>query len=205
MTKGNDTVDNSQEETLAHSVSLWLVALKDGSERAAEELWSRYYERMVYYCRRKLPFFDRRLFDSEDVAISAFHSLCNGISDGRFPQLRDRESLWALVSVITARKLFHQIRHNSAQKRDSRALISLDDSDVAGAAPPDLSIQVEEELEYLLSILPEPALKEIARLKAEGKSNEEIAEAQSCGKRTIERRLELVRRIWTHDLQKHLD
>ena len=81
----------------------------------------------------------------------------------------------------------------------------MDDSDVAGAAPPDLSIQVEEELEYLLSILPEPALKEIARLKAEGKSNEEIAEAQSCGKRTIERRLELVRRIWTHDLQKHLD
>jgi len=36
------------------SVTCWIQEIKAGDEVAAEELWNRYYQRLVHLCRKKL-------------------------------------------------------------------------------------------------------------------------------------------------------
>ena len=48
--------------------------------------------------------------DEEDVALSAFDSFCRGDGAGRFPRLDDRDDLWRLLLLLTARKAAHLIR-----------------------------------------------------------------------------------------------
>ena len=42
----------------------------------------------------------------------------------------------------------------------------------------------------------EPELRQIAQLRLDGYTNAEIAAQLGCALRTVERRLELIRRIW---------
>ena len=43
--------------------------------------------------------------DEEDIVQNAFHSFFQGVANGRFlSQLDDRDNLWRLLVVITARK-----------------------------------------------------------------------------------------------------
>ena len=49
--------------------------------------------------------------------MSAFHSLCDRVGRGQFPQLADRDDLWRLLVTITARKVISAVRHQTRQKR----------------------------------------------------------------------------------------
>ena len=99
------------------SVTRWITALKDGDEAAAQPLWERYYRRLVSLARQKLPNARRRQADEEDVVQSAFHSFFQGVARGRFPQLHDRDNLWRLLVVITARKALDQIAQEHSKRR----------------------------------------------------------------------------------------
>src|SRR5690349_5944237 len=92
------------------SITGWLAQLAEGDRPAAEQLWRRYFHRLVGLARRKLRDAPRRVADEEDVALSAFDSFCRGAEQGRFPDLADREGLWALLMTITARKACHLLR-----------------------------------------------------------------------------------------------
>ena len=54
---------------------------------------------------------------------------------------------------------------------------------------------MDEECERLFSKLDDD-LRCIAQGKLDGYTNQELAEQMNCGLRTIERRLELIRRVW---------
>jgi DNA-directed RNA polymerase specialized sigma24 family protein len=54
------------------SVSRWLGPLQDGDPAAVQQLWQRYFHRLVGLARKKLHGAPRRLADEEDVALSAF-------------------------------------------------------------------------------------------------------------------------------------
>ena len=99
------------------SVTRWVTALKDGDVAAAQPLWERYYRRLVGLAREKLDAARRRAADEEDVVQSAFHSFFQGVAKGRFPQLDDRDNLWRLLVVITARKALDQLAHDHALRR----------------------------------------------------------------------------------------
>ena len=86
------------------SVSHWIEQLKAGNQAAAQELWDRYFQRIVHLARKKLQGSPRRAADEEDVALSAFHSFCQGAKQGRFPRLQDQGGLWQLLVMLTARK-----------------------------------------------------------------------------------------------------
>src|SRR6266852_4950772 len=98
------------------SVTNWLVHLKAGDAAAAQALWERYFPRMVALARKRLH--GARLpQDEEDVALSAFDSFCRGAQEGRFPNLADRDDLWRLLLVITARKALDQLERQGRLKR----------------------------------------------------------------------------------------
>ena len=49
-------------------------------------------------------------FDEEDVALSAFHTFCRSIMDGRYGEVANRDALWQLLLVVTINKARRRIR-----------------------------------------------------------------------------------------------
>jgi len=153
----------------------------------------------------------RRAADEEDVALSAFDSFCRGATEGRFPELADRDNLWQLLVTITARKAVQLRRHERRQKRGGGHVrgdsafclgtdVPADQADikqVIGNAPtPEFAAQTAEEYQLLLGRLKEPSLRSIALWKMEGYSNHEIAARLGCVPRTVERKLAVIRTLW---------
>jgi RNA polymerase sigma factor (sigma-70 family) len=179
---------------------------------AARRLWELYFARLLRLVNRKLPRHLRRAFDEEDVALSAFKSLCAGFARGRFPH-REEGSLWGVLVVIAARKAQAYLRHHNRRKRgggrvlgesavrrpgDEPGRVGLEA--ILGDEPtPDFAAQVAEEYERLLAALGDEGLRTIAALKMQGYSVEEIAEQTGSTRRTIERRLQIIRRTWGED------
>ena len=195
---------------LEETVAQWITGLRAGDEDAARGLWVRYCGRLVALARGRLPSSARRESDEEDVALSAFHSFCRGVQRGRFPDLTDDSGLWPLLMVITARKSLHHLRAHNAMKRGGGHLrgesaIRRGDGEedeaavnrIIGSEPtPEYAAEVAEQAENLLACLEDPSLQRLALLKLEGHRNDEIATISGCARRTVERRLGLIRRIW---------
>src|SRR5262245_48483230 len=105
------------------SVSRWLDLLQAGDSAAAQQLWQRYFHRLVGLARKRLADTPRRAADEEDVALSAFDSFCRNAERGRFPDLTDRDGLWRLLVVITARKASHLRRDLGCPRRGGGVLV----------------------------------------------------------------------------------
>src|SRR5258708_39726189 len=131
------------------SVSRWLGPLRAGDPAAVPNLWERYFHRLVGLARAKLQNAPRRAADEEDVALSAFDSFCRNAGDGRFPDLLDRDGLWRLLMVMTARKAAHLKRDASRQKRGGG---------VAPVAPANRDGEDDSSLEQILSAQPSPEM-----------------------------------------------
>jgi DNA-directed RNA polymerase specialized sigma24 family protein len=195
------------------SVTLWVGNLKAGDHDAAQKLWERYFEKLVRIARAKLSVARRPGVDEdeEDAALSAFDSLCHGAAHGRFPQLADRDDLWKLLVVITARKALDQMQRRGRQKRGGgrvmgeSALVGPGGDEggggldqVVGQEPsPEFAAMVAEEHRRLLDMLGDDTLRQIAVWKMEGYTNEEIRVRLGCALRTVANKLELIRRTWT--------
>jgi DNA-directed RNA polymerase specialized sigma24 family protein len=191
------------------SVTALLEQLKGGDHEAVRLLWQRYYPRLVALARMKLQAAPRRAADEEDAALSAFNSFCSRAEQGQFPDLKDRDGLWALLVILTARKAADLVKRQQRQKRgggrvqgDSALQPAAGDSgpggfdDLEGDDPtPEEAALLAEEVESLLGRLRDPALRQLAVWKLEGYTNAEIAQRQGCSLPTIERRLALIRRL----------
>jgi hypothetical protein len=59
-------------------VTLWLDELRNADEAAARKLWNHFFTRLCEVARKKLRPETRRVYDEEDAALSAFHSICAG-------------------------------------------------------------------------------------------------------------------------------
>ncbi len=188
------------------SVSQWIVRLKAGDREATRELWEHYFRRLVGLARGKLTGRQRGA-DEEDVALSAFASFCDGAEQGRFPQLDDRDDLWRLLMVITARKALRLLRDEGRLKRGGGQVVLADADEgaleqVIGREPaPEFAAQVVEEFQYLLDHLPDENLRSVVVWKMEGFTNEEIAAKLNCAPRTVERKLQVIRELWRPESQ----
>jgi RNA polymerase sigma factor (sigma-70 family) len=196
------------------SVTHWLDLLKAGEPAAAQRVWELYFERLVRLARHRLAGVPRRAADEEDVAQSAFLSFCLSAQAGRFPQLKDRDDLWQLLVVLTARKALALARRERRQKRGGGKVVAASDLDdpkkpaeepaiaqIIGREPtPEFAAQFAEECERLLTSLGNDELRAVALRKMEGDTNEEIAHKLGCVPRTIERRLRIIRALWGKEL-----
>lgn len=188
--------------TQSGSVSHWLLALKEGDKAAAQPLWERYHLRLVALAREILRGSSRRAADEDDVVQNAFQSFFDGVARGRFPQLNDRHNLWQLLVVITARKALTQVRKDRRTAPGPSALTTGAAEaalmHVVGDEPtPELAAQLIEEVERLLDKLGDDKLRRIARWKLEGYHQGEIAQMLSCSPRTVIRKLEMIRLLWS--------
>jgi RNA polymerase sigma factor (sigma-70 family) len=199
--------------TAEGSVSRWVSALKDGDTAAAQPLWERYHRRLVALAREKLRTARRRAADEEDVVQNAFHSFFRGVAAGRFPQLDDRDNLWRLLVVITARKALDQLAYEHTKRQGSGTVqgeswitpgttrsVEAGMEQVVGDEPtPEFAALVAEEYERLLATLDDEVLRRVAVWKMEGLTNDEVAERLGCSRRTVARKLDTIRVIWNDE------
>jgi DNA-directed RNA polymerase specialized sigma24 family protein len=187
------------------SVTQWIAQLRSGDDAAAGKLWERYFHRLAGLARKHLQDIPRLPADGEDVALSAFHSLCAGLEQGRFPALADRDSLWRLLVTITARKARQVVRDEHRQKRGGGQVAG--DPDGANGLEhllsreptPEFAAEVAEQCRLLLSKLGDDELRMIALWKMEGVDSEQIAARLGKALRTVERRLQLIRTLWSNE------
>jgi DNA-directed RNA polymerase specialized sigma24 family protein len=190
------------------SVTAWLDGVKTGNNADIQRLWDRYFERLVRLARARLPGNRRRVFDEEDVALSAFESFCDRAGRGQFPEMNDRNDLWRLLLTITVRKAVMAIRHQTRQKRGAGAVLgesalTSGKATVGGVTEflnrdptPEEVVQFTDELESYLNRLNDSVLRTVAVRKLEGHSTQEIAAELRTSARTIDRKLQLIRAIW---------
>ena len=194
------------------SVTGWIDLLRDGDPAAAQPLWERYFARLVGLARARLRAARApgAAADAEDVALSAFESFWDGAGRGRFPRLRDRDDLWRLLVVITARKAANQARDQRRQKRgggrvlDEAALLDADadgglERFVGREPSPEFAATLAEEFRARLEALGDDTLRKIAVWKMEGHTSEEIAARLNCAVRTVANKLTLIRLKWEKD------
>ena len=197
------------------SVTNWLDQLKRGeADDLQQQLWNRYFEQLIQLARSHLHQDLRRVEDEEDAVLSALNSFFVRLKAGQFPSLNDRTSLWPLLVNITLCKTRNLYRRQSAQKRDVRRTVSGTSNEeeenwldqLAHEAPnPELAVEAAEEANRLLAALGKDTLQEVARLKLEGYTNAEIAAKVGVMERSVERRLALIRQIWTEHIEAELD
>ncbi|MCA9245669.1 MAG: sigma-70 family RNA polymerase sigma factor [Planctomycetales bacterium] len=188
--------------------------MRDADAVAAQQLWSRFYDRLVRLAERRLNGLPRGMADEEDIAAGVMQSLCRGAVAGRFENVRDRDDLWWLLLAITKQKIVNYIRHETAAKRgagrvnresdlarqnDTVERFSLDHL-VSEEPTPEYVMVLEEENGRLMELLRNEQLRKIATLRIEGYSIPEIAAETGISQRSVERKLQLIRGTWSQEL-----
>lgn len=198
-------------DMIAGSVTRWLEQLGSGDDSLAQQaLWERYFGRLAGVARRHLPNAVRRAADQEDIALSALHSFFKAARQGRYPQLRDRTELWPLLAHIVTCKAIGQTRRELAVKRgggdvkgESAVIdVSADggregfDELTSAATSPAVIAELNELVQRLFAVLDDDTLRGVARQKMEGYHNWEIAKRLGVAERTVERKLQRIRKLW---------
>ena len=185
------------------SVTRWIDQLKSGDPVAAQNLWERYFRRLLGVARKRLRTGGPRVADEEDVALSAFNSLFRGAKQGRFPRLDDRDDLWRLLVVLTVRKASKVVRDEGRQKRGPKPAMQSSATDdtpldevISREPTPEFALQIAEEWERLFALLDRSELRTVALWKMEGYTAEEIARKLDCTPRTVFRKLDIIRGLW---------
>lgn len=206
-------------DSISGSVTQHIVALKAGDEAAVQPLWDRYFEQLARLVRAHLRATRMRsiVADEEDMALSAIQSVCDGIQNGRFPQLADRDDLWKLLVCVARCKVLDQRKHEAREKRGGGKVVSeadlAADDDAArpldqldptaviyqtarGEPTPEFAALVAEEYARRMDQLGDPELCRIAELKLACFTNQEIAQAIGRSLRTTTLRLEKIHKLW---------
>jgi DNA-directed RNA polymerase specialized sigma24 family protein len=191
-----------------HSITQFIHLLRDGDPNAATPIWNHFYNRLVTLANRKLKSRVRRTVEGEDVAQSVFDSCFRAVQEGRVPDLKNRDNLWALLVTITERKAFNTNRNMTAQKRGGGEVLGesvfLCKSDlfspgiagVAGDEPtPEFVAMFAEEVDNRLKGLPEDS-RQIVSLMLEGYKQNEIARKTGFSLAKVERKISIVRKQW---------
>ena len=100
-----------------NSITRWLQQARDGDEHARQELWVRYYERLIRLAKSRIATGNARVSDEEDVVVGAFDAFFRALEHGKFPELGDRDGIWRLLVVIADNKALDLYRYQNRQKR----------------------------------------------------------------------------------------
>lgn len=202
-------------------VSEWIERIKAGDQEAATKLWNKYYDKLIRLACRRLKGARRRSEDEEDVVARAFETFFRRAKEESFSELRDRNDLWRLLVTITDRKAKNFVRAETRQKRGSGKIRGESGfygnakdkkkkpadgggaDQFAGVEPtPEFTAMMLDHFQHLLDGLDED-LREIALLKLEGFSHDEIAQEIGRSARTVERRVWLIREKWKQEDEKN--
>ena len=177
------------------SVTQWIDPLKTGDREAIGQLWRLYAQPLFDLARRRLNGSPKLVDRAEDLAVDAFLSFCRHAAAGDFKELANRRNVWGLLACITIRKTFG-FRTKEGKRPDAVGELSgLGERGFEGVASHEPEPEFVATVTSLLALL-SPELREVAVLKMEGLTNQEIAGRRSCALRRVERQLAMIRGRW---------
>jgi DNA-directed RNA polymerase specialized sigma24 family protein len=194
------------------SITVWFSQLRAGDPLAAAKLWDRFFERLVVVAGQQMATVNRRVADEEDIATGVMAALCRCAGRGQLPAIDNRDDLWQQLLRWTKHDVIDHVRASTAAKRGSKRVrgnsvfskqVGADDIEAGfdsfadRTATPDLLVEMDEQLNLLLDRLPEPLLRQLALMKMEGYSSDEIASELGVSPRTVSRKLNLIRSYWS--------
>lgn len=194
----------NHDDSSATSISEWIVGVKQRDERAAQQIWNRYYEKLVQLAKTKLQGVRFPTEDAEDVAAMAINEFYRGAQESRYPNVRDRKSLWPLLLKITADRAIDEYRKTRTQKKEwETRLVSIDngpDSQIRNLAvvisnspTPEFTAMVREQLVRFIGML-DPRSQKIVIARMAGYTRKEIAEHIKMTIATVDLELAVARK-----------
>jgi DNA-directed RNA polymerase specialized sigma24 family protein len=164
--------------------------VKAGDPVAAQKLWDLFSPRVLGLVNKKLRLHGPGLAEPEEVVLSVLASFFVGARRGQFTQLHDRADLWNLLAAITRNKVVDVL---ARQARQPSCFCADLDKVLDTKSSLDLHLVVTEQLDRL----GDSRLRSIVVWKLEGYTEVEIAGLLGCSVRTVERKVRLIRSIWT--------
>ncbi len=152
-----------------------LEQLHSGDPRVIEQIFVNLAPGLRALVRRRLPQALRTKLDSEDVVLSVWTDVLDGLRNGRW-SFRDAAHLRAFMNTAARNRLIdRQRQHRTALEKER--LLSLEDRDVLAVSGPGPSatVRADDLWQQLLTLCP-PAHHELLRLKRQGLPLNEIAE-----------------------------
>ena len=214
MAESHNSIEShaASDDANGSQVTMWLRKLEAGDADSANNLYQHFCSRLKTLVRGQIPAHVRATYDQDDVAVSAFHSLFLGVREQRY-QFDNRDDFSRLLMLIAERKIAKRIRYETQDKRDIRRRMensvflrlspNQQDEERAGVKSlpgcepsPEFATEVAETCENLLAALPDDSCRKIALLMLENYTAEQVAEKLGCSRRTVQRKLLVIRRTW---------
>jgi DNA-directed RNA polymerase specialized sigma24 family protein len=177
--------------------------LKAGNKVAVEALWRHFFEPLVRVACGRINPVHRRGADPVDVVVDAFLDFCSHLArpdvEQRFPRLRNRQDLWKLLVCFTVRAASDFVvkvrrRHNILAGEST-----LGPAGFAGFSDGEPGPELAAAVDDLIAKLPDEDLREVARLRMAGCTNQEIASVLGRCVSTVELKLARIRGYWKAD------
>jgi RNA polymerase sigma-70 factor (ECF subfamily) len=200
--------DDGQHDD-SHRFSSVERRLQAGDEAAAREVFERYSKRLIHLARSRMGGRLQSKIDPEDVVQSAFRSFFQRQRDGQF-SLPTWDSMWGLLIRITLRKCGRNLEHFTAAKRDVRQdAAAPGDADASWsswaaidrAPTADEAAQLRETIGLLMAGMDDPGERTTFAMRLEGCKVQEIADRLGCTERTVQRKLDRIKRTLAQCMQ----
>lgn len=194
--------ENLDDPNTPTSLSRLIAHWPEAESAAVERIQQEYFRRLAALSRRVLGQLPGASTEAEDVVQSALASLCRFMrrkSDGRD---MGRDDVWRLLCHIVACKSRRRVQRQTRGLPGGKVRPETDFAEDEAASPlmrlpDDLSAdEFDRQLVEIIEPLELP-LQQIALLAVEGHTHAEIAQRLGCSKRTIIRKLEIIRhKVW---------
>ncbi|HET6884221.1 MAG TPA: sigma-70 family RNA polymerase sigma factor [Pirellulales bacterium] len=153
-----------------------LEQLPSGDPRVVAQIFVNLAPGLRALVRRRFPSSLRPKLDSEDVVLSVWTDVLDGLRSGRW-SFRDAAHLRAFLNTAARNRLIdRQRQHRAAMERERQ--LSVEDRDalaVESGARPSATVRADDLWQQLLALCP-PAHHELLRLKHQGLPLSEIAQ-----------------------------
>lgn len=181
-----------------------LDQLPGGDPRVVEEIFVNIAPGLRALVRRQLPRALRSKLDSEDVVLSVWTDILDGLRSGRW-SFDDAAHLRAFLNRAARNRVVdRQRQHRTALERER--LLSTTDRDSLAAenvAGPSETLRTDDLWQQLLALCP-PAHHELLRLKRQGLSLDEVAERTGLHPSSVRRILyDLARQLAETQADEH--
>lgn len=189
-------ITNLKSSFITPSDRSLVILVRDGDEDAAELLYNRYARRVLGLVKSQMSEKLSSATEPDDLVQSVFKSFFRKVQSGVYNAPPGR-TLWNLIAVVAVNKVIRSANYHTAQCRDLERALPLEISGDAidKKTADDLSIYVRELLEQL-----RPQDLQIANLRIDGHSVEEIATKVDRALRSVERSLSNTRQLFADEL-----
>ncbi len=181
-----------------NSFSGLLAGVRKRDADSEDGLWRRFFNDLLVQARIRMTRLNCGYYDPEDAALSTFRVIYAKLQQGSYPSLSHQGELWRLMITVLHRKIGQQAKYQRAAKRLGNTDLAA--STNAEAMPALISHDYFAECRDLIASLNDPYLEQVAQLRFEGYTNEEIALKLCRTRRTIQRMLHLIREIWESEV-----